>query len=130
MVQASIRDSVLHLELSGWSKWLAISSNLQIPLHCITHATAGAPGLPRFGLTDLRTAGTSLPGILAAGRFSMGSPHRRTFLDLRRSSKQVLSLDLENHRYDTVLVEVDDVFQILQMIEDAMRKAAPRHGDP
>jgi hypothetical protein len=129
LVRASIRDSVLHLELSGWSKLLAISRSLDIPLHCINRATAGAPGLPEFRWTDLRTGGASLPGVLAAGRFSMGSPRRRTFLDLRRTSKAVLFVELENYRYDTVIVEVDDITRVLQMIDEAARKTAPSPED-
>ena len=129
MVKASINGGVLHLELLGWSKWLAISSNLDIPLRCITRATAGAPGLPEFRWTDLRTAGTSLPGIFAVGRFSMASPRRRTFLDLWRSSKQILSLELENYRDDAVTVEVDDIAQVLQMINEPAGKPKPRSED-
>ena len=119
MVKAYISDGILHLGLSGWSKLLAICSSLDIPLGCIKRARAGAPGLPKFSWTDLRTGGTSLPGILAAGRFSVGSPRRKTFLDLRRSSKQVLSLELENYAYDAVLVEVDDIARVLAMIGEA-----------
>jgi hypothetical protein len=129
LVRASINDSVLHLELLGWSKWLAISGNLDIPLRCIARATAGAMGLPEFDRTDLRTGGTSLHGILAVGWFLIGSPRRRTFLDLRRSSKQVLSLELENHRYDAVMAEVENVAQVLEMIHQAVRTAASRPGD-
>ena len=125
MVRASIKDDILHLDLLGWSKLLAISRSLDVPLHCIKRSTAGPPGLPRFRATDLRTGGTSLPGILAAGRFSMGSPRRRTFLDLRRSSKEVLSLDLENYRYDAVLVEVEDVHLVLEMIHEAAPGPVP-----
>jgi len=129
LVKASIRDGVLHLELSRWSKLLAILGSLNIPLHCIKRATAGAPGLPEFRWTDLRTRGTSVPGVLAAGRFSMGSPRRRAFLDLRRTSKEVLFLELENYPYDAVIVEVDDIIQTLQMIAEAARKAAPPPAD-
>jgi hypothetical protein len=125
LAKASISDSVIHIELSGWSKLLAISGNLHIPLRCIKHAAMGAPGLPRFHRTDLRTGGTSLPGVLAVGRFSMGSPRRKVFLDLRRSSKQVLALELENHRYDAVLVEVEDVARALAMIAEAAPKLVP-----
>jgi hypothetical protein len=49
----------------------------------------------------------------------MGSPHRRTFLDLRRSSQEVLALELQNHRYDVVMVDVDDVRGVLEMIREA-----------
>jgi hypothetical protein len=42
--------------------------------------------------------------------------HRWVFLDLRRSSKEVPVLELQNYRYDVVMVEVDDVARALEMI--------------
>jgi hypothetical protein len=95
---------------------LALSRGLDIPLACIKSATAGAPGLPKFRWTDLRLGGTGVPGTLAVGRFWMGSPHRWVFLDLRRSSKEVLVLELQDYRYDAVMVEVDDIARVLEMI--------------
>jgi hypothetical protein len=49
----------------------------------------------------------------------MGSPPRRTFLALRRSSQQVLVLELHGYRYDGVRVEVDDVARVLGVIRNA-----------
>jgi len=95
---------------------LALSRGLDIPLACIKSATAGAPGLPKFRWTDVRLGGTGVPGTLAVGRFWMGSPHRWVFLDLRRSSKEVLVLELQDYRYDAVMVEVDDIARVLEMI--------------
>jgi hypothetical protein len=73
LVKASVKDSVLHLELLGWSKWLAISGSLDIPLHCIKRASAGAPGLPEFRWTDLRTGGTSVFPAKAGAQGGNGS---------------------------------------------------------
>ena len=64
----------------------------------------------------MRLGGTHVPSRLATGRFWMGSPHQWVFLDLRQSSKEVLVLELQNHRYDIVMVEVDDVTRVLAMI--------------
>jgi len=72
--------------------------------------------LAKFRWTDLRLGGTGVPGTLAVGRFWMGSPHRWVFLDLRRSSKEVLVLELQDYRYDAVMVEVDDIARVLEMI--------------
>ena len=116
VVGVVVADGLLRLQLHGLSRWLALSGRFDIPLTCIRSATAGAPGLPHFRPTDLRLGGTSVPGVFAIGRFSMGSPRRATFLALRRSSRQVLALELENHRYDAVQVEVEDVERVLAMI--------------
>ena len=116
MVRTSVKNGVLHLELVGWDQLLALSRDLDIPFACIKSATAGAPCLPKFRWTDLRLGGTGVPGTLAVGRFWMGSPHRWVFLDLRRSSKEVLVLELQDYRYDAVMVEVDDIARVLEMI--------------
>lgn len=119
MVTASIRDRILYLEIPGWRKWLALTGSLDIPLSCIVSAARGEPGLPKFRSGDLRLGGTGLPGLLAMGRYRMGSPPRRTFLALRRSSREVLVLELRDYRYDIVRVEVDDVAGVLAMIRNA-----------
>jgi hypothetical protein len=71
----------------------------------------------------LRLGGTYVPGKLATGRFWIGSPHRWVFLDLRRSSKEVLVLELQNYRYDVVRVEVDDVAWVLKMIREVGKRS-------
>jgi len=119
LVNASVSNNVLHLELMGWSRWLAPSRGLDIPLSCIKSATGGPAGLPKFRWTDLRLGGTHVPGRVATGRFWMGSPHRWVFLDLRKSSREVLVLQLKDYRYDIVFVEVDDVTRVLAMISPA-----------
>jgi hypothetical protein len=43
-----------------------------------------------------------MPGTLAAGRLWIGSSYRWVFLDLRRSSKEVLVLELQNYRYEVI----------------------------
>jgi len=91
LVKASVGNGVLHLELISWSRWLALSRGLDIPLPCIKTTAAGAPGLRKFRWIDLRLGGTRVPGTLAAVRFWMGYPRRWGFLHLRRSSKEVRS---------------------------------------
>ena len=126
MIDPSVKAGVLHLEVLGWTKLWALASSLDIPIPCIKSAHVGTPGLPTFQRGDLRMGGTSVRGLFAAGTFAMGSPRRRTFLDLRRSSKDVLVLALENHKYDLVMVEVKDAERALQMIREADPSGAAR----
>jgi len=49
----------------------------------------------------------------------MGSPRRWVFLDLRQSSTQALALELQNYRYNVVMVEVDDFARVLKLIREA-----------
>jgi len=66
----------------------------------------------------LKNTFTSRPLSGSTKRSAVGtdSPHRWVFLDLRRSSKAVPVLELQNYRYDVVMVEVDDVARALEMI--------------
>jgi hypothetical protein len=123
MVEISIKDGVLHLDLLGWSKLLALARSLDIPFACVKSAAAGPPGLPKFQWGDRRVGGTGLPGVVAAGRYSMGNPRRRVFLDLRGSSRNVVVLELAGYRYDLVMVEVADAHRALQVIGAAIPAA-------
>jgi len=81
----------------------------------------GPAGLPTFRIGDIRTLGTSLPGVVAVGSFRMGRPWQRVFLDLRRSSREVLVLELEEWRYDCVMAEVRDALAAVRAIEQVCR---------
>ena len=124
MVELSVRDGVVHLDVLGWARILAFASTLDIPLRCIKSAVAGAAGLPKFRWGDLRLGGTSIPRLFAVGTFSMGSPRRRSFLDLRRASKEVVVLELENCGYDLVMVEVSNADRALKLIAEAKESSA------
>ena len=117
MVEAIISGQTLHLEMFGWSWLLCSRRKLDIPLQAIKQAYAGPQGLPKFRWTDLRLMGTGVPRRIAAGTYSMGQPRQRVFLDLRSSSTNVLILELENYRYDRVMVEVADVNAALRLFQ-------------
>jgi len=123
VVEITVRDSVIHVEMLGWSRLFTLRGSLDIPAHCVTSAAAGEPGLPPFRWNDLRLGGTGVPGLIAAGAYYMGRPRRWVFVDLRRSSKNVLVLELEGYSYKTLMVEVADVPQALRLVEAAMETA-------
>jgi hypothetical protein len=118
-IKASVSSGILRLELTGWSRWLALAGRLDIPLSAILRASAGPPGLPKFDWSDRRVGGTSIPGFFAMGRFRIGSPPRRAFLELRRSSTEVLALELRDYLYDLVMVEIDDLAGTLASLRQA-----------
>jgi len=50
------------------------------------------------------------------GTYWIGSPHRWAFLDVRRSSKDVVWLEIEGQFYSSLIVEVRDAqFAIRQI---------------
>ncbi len=125
MIEVSPKtDGWLHIDMLGWSAFLGLRRSLDIPPGHVRGVRVGPPGLPTFRFGDLRTLGTSLPGVVAVGSFRMGRPWRRVFLDLRRSSREVLVLELEGWRYDCVMAEVRDAQAAVRAIEQA-RRAPP-----
>lgn len=119
MVNLSVIDNVVRVEVVGWRKLLAFTSRFDIAIDCIIRAGMGSPGLPRFLASDRRTLGTSIPGRFAYGRFSMGKPLRSAFLDLSYRSQQVIVLELRNSTFDLVMVEVEDARRAVRQIADA-----------
>ena len=115
MVELSVRGNDLHVELLGWSKLLGLKSSFEVPLKSIRRVTAGT-GMPQFGWGDIRVLGTGIPGVMAVGTHWIGSPHRWAFFDVRRWSKEIVTLELEGQRYDTVTVEVEDAQAAIQRI--------------
>jgi Fe-S-cluster formation regulator IscX/YfhJ len=120
VVNLSVVGNVLRVEVLGWRKWLTFIPRFDIATDCIARASVGPAGLPQFRRTDRRVGAASIPGWFALGRFSMGQPRQRAFLDLRRSSKEVVILDLKNFRYDLVMVEVDDARKTVERILEAI----------
>lgn len=119
MAEITLTESAVRVRLRGWRKLLTIMSGFDIPLSSIRHVSIGSPGLPQFAWKDRRVGGSSIPGHFAMGRFRMGSPPRRAFLELKASSREVLRLDLNGFAYDFVLVEVDDARRAVDLIDGA-----------
>jgi hypothetical protein len=115
MVELSVRGSDLHVEILGWDKFLGMRSSIDVPLGAIKSVSTVAK-LPRFQWTDLRVLGTGISGTLAIGTFWIGSPHRWAFLDVRKSSKDILSLEIEGQFYSSIVVEVKDAQAAIQQI--------------
>ena len=115
MVEMSVREDDLHVEVLGWSKLLGFRSSIDIPLATIKRVSTSS-GLPKFRWTDLRVLGTGIPGVIAVGTYWIGSPRRWAFLDVSRSSKQVVTLEMEKFSYGILIVEVNDAEAAIQMI--------------
>jgi hypothetical protein len=115
MVELSVNGSDLHVEILGWDKFLGMRSSIDVPLSAIKNVSRVAE-LPKFRWTDIRVLGTGLPRTLAVGTFWIGSPHRWAYLDVRRSSKEIVSLELEGQFYHSIIVEVENAQLAIQHI--------------
>jgi hypothetical protein len=115
MVELSVRGNDLHIEILGRDKLLGFKSSIDVPLKAIRSLSAAA-GLPRFRRGDIRVLGTGFPRVIAIGTYWIGSPHRWAFLDVRSSSTDVVSLEIEGQFYRSIIVEVKNAQAAIQLI--------------
>lgn len=121
MVNVSVNGEFLHLEVEGMDKIWALKSALEIRLSRIQGAHR-APSLAIRGLTGLRSPGTYLPGVIAAGSFYQDG--KRIFWDVRDAARAIV-IELEEDRYDELIVEVEDPAAAVDLIQ---RSLAGAHG--
>lgn len=96
-------DSV-HLRLTTGEKIGALSGDVHIPRHAITDVEVVDD--PLRAMRGIRSPGLDLPGVIKAGTWR-GGGRGRQFVAVRRGRRGV-RLSLHGHRYDEVLVAVDD----------------------
>jgi hypothetical protein len=116
MVEISIADETLHLEVQGWDKLWALKSRLTIPLARVRSVRAD-PEVARDWWHGIRAPGTELPGVITAGTFYQQG--RRIFWDVRRPENTIV-LELADDRYDQLIVEVDDPQRVVGEIKAAL----------
>lgn len=98
-----IKAKSLEIELSTLEQILAVHGDLEIAAE---HVVGAEPLAPRWhkGL-GLRIPGTALPGVVVAGTYRAYGD--RVFVYWTRK-KQPLQINLFNHRYNRVIIGVDD----------------------
>ncbi len=118
MVDISIRDGVLLLEVEGLDKLWSFKGGLKIPLAHIK-AVSVRPDLGSgWQWKGFRFPGTSLPGVITAGTFYQDG--KRVFWDVHDREKTI-SIELHDERYDTLIVEVADPESAASMIRSSMQ---------
>lgn len=112
MVVTTIQNENLVLNVKGIGKFLALKSELVIPLINIKGVTAdpGAFDMPK----GLRAPGTAIPGIVYAGTFYHDGD--KVFWDVRNRSKTIV-IELENEEFNRLVVEVENVEETTKLIE-------------
>jgi hypothetical protein len=105
MVEISITDDHLHLEVKGWDKLWAFKSQLDIPLRHI-----------RGVRHDPEAASGWLQGIrVAGGTFYEGSG-RTMFWDVHEPAKSII-IELHDDRFDELIVEVSHPLAAVEQIK-------------
>jgi hypothetical protein len=116
MVDYSIRDGVLTLEILGLHKLWALKRRLELPLAQIREVRRSDPNRDRVTFPWIRMPGTYFPGLIAAGTFYRGKV--RGFWDVS-NFRRAITLELEGGRYDRVVVEVADPERAVEAIRKA-----------
>ena len=116
MVEISIVEDTLHLEVQGWDKLWALKSRLTIPLSHVRGVRADAD-VARGWWHGIRAPGTQLPGVITAGTFYQQG--KRVFWDVHQPENTIV-LDLEDERYDQLIVEVVDPAGVVRQIETVL----------
>jgi hypothetical protein len=120
MVRLIFEDEALRLEVLGLHKIWAFKGSFDIPYNCIC-----AAGLDSSAARPLwkgwRIPGTQLPGVITAGTFYKKG--RRTFWDVGGAPNALL-IELKNHKYDEVIVEVENPAEDLRRIQETLKKQA------
>jgi hypothetical protein len=117
MMQVTIDDGRLQIDLSGWDRVLTLRRGLEVPIERIASVRI-APELTRpYGV---KTPGSAIPGRIYAGTWRWKG--RKEFWNVRRDKTKWVAIDLTGDAYDRVVIEVGDPDSLIAEIERAREK--------
>lgn len=115
MVEISVREETLHLEVEGLDRLWALKSQLEVPLSNIRDVRFD-PQIAHGWWKGFRMPGTHLPGVIIAGTFYHHG--KRIFWDVHHPDKTIV-IELIDDRFDELIVEVADPMAEVAKIQDA-----------
>jgi len=115
LVEVTTADGTVTLTPRGLMRVWAFRRRISIPLRSIrsVRVAPDARELPK----GLRLPGTAIPGLILAGTFLKRGEW--SFYALR-DGKDVLLLELDEHRYRRVVIQTRDPFAVAQRITSAI----------
>jgi hypothetical protein len=116
VVDLSIAEGKLTLNVRGADKLWAFKSSLEIPLVHIV-AVRADPETARGWYHGIRMPGTSVPGVIKAGTFYQDG--KRVFWDVHHPEKTIV-IDLHDERYNQLIVEVEDPQAAVSLIQSGL----------
>lgn len=118
MVEISVHDGRLRLDVQGWDQLWAFKSQLEFPL---THVRSVRhdPEVARGWWHGLRLPGTQIPGVLTAGTFYQHGG--AVFYDVHDPERTIV-LELDHEHYQRLVVEVADPAAAVAKIAAALPK--------
>jgi hypothetical protein len=121
MVDISIDDSHLHLRVRGVHQLFTLKRRISVRLENIVRVFFDADTFNNLHV-GFRLPGTHIPGVLVAGTFFHRG--RRDFWDVTDKEKAVI-IELENEKYDRLIVEVADPLEVVALILAARDSSEP-----
>jgi hypothetical protein len=115
MPQVTIGAKSLKVDLSRSEAFWGMHRSLDIPAENISGAQALGQGW--WKTLGLRIPGTALPGVIIAGTYIKKGD--RAYVSWTRN-KEVLQINLKNHRYNRILLGVDDAKALAEAINMAI----------
>ncbi len=113
MVEISVTDDHLHLEVKGLDKLWTFKSQLDIPLRHIRNVRHD-PQAASGWWHGIKLVGTNIPGLLTAGQFYQHG--QRVFWDVHDPTKSII-IELHDERFAEVIVEVPDPLFAVEQIK-------------
>lgn len=118
MVDISIADDVLTVDVRGIHKLWSLRSTLQVPLTDVDHVRHD-PERARQAFPGLRAPGTNIPFVYTAGTYYQGDL-RPDFWTVRHPDRAIVIQCRPDAAYDEIIVEVDDPEEAVARIRDAL----------
>jgi hypothetical protein len=120
MVELSIEQGNVVVEVRGWSKLWALKRHLRFPLSHV-RTVRWDPTVAKGWWKGWGVRGTHIPGVIIAGTFYRR--RGRDFWDVRGGSNAVI-IELEGGKYRRLVVDVADPPGTVTMIREALGRAA------
>lgn len=120
MVEVSVTDGKLILQICGADQLWALKSSLEIPLAHISSVRAD-PTVATGWYHGMRMGGTNVPGVITAGTFYQHG--QRVFWDIHRPEHTIV-IELHDERYNELIVEVGDPEVAVELIRNATGEAS------
>jgi hypothetical protein len=123
MARVEVSDSRLLIRLDRTDKLWAFKGTLEVPLEHVVGVEVDPERarIPWSGL-PIREPGSRLPGMLWSG--DVREQGRWAFWDVRDPERAVI-IDLEDERYDRLVIEVDDPAAAAAAIRRALVERKP-----
>lgn len=116
MVDLSVADGKMVLQVRGADQLWAFKSSLEIPLAHIA-AIRADPAIAHGWWHGIRMPGTNIPGVLTAGTFYQHG--QRVFWDVHNPDNTVV-IELKDERYNELIVEVADPQAAVELVKAAL----------